>query len=89
MVGLLLDINRPGELARAPKQLPVYIFSGSEDPVSERTRGLKKFVQALKSAGVGDVTHRFYEGGRHEMLNETNRAEVHRDLVAWLDAKTA
>jgi alpha-beta hydrolase superfamily lysophospholipase len=30
------------------------------------------------------VTHRFYPDGRHEMLNETNRDEVTRDLLAWL-----
>ncbi len=31
------------------------------------------------------VTLRLYEGGRHEMLNEVNRARVHADLLAWLD----
>jgi alpha-beta hydrolase superfamily lysophospholipase len=33
------------------------------------------------------VTHAFYPGARHETLNETNRAEVTRDLLAWLDAR--
>jgi len=32
------------------------------------------------------VTLRVYPGGRHEMLNETNRAEVVADLLAWLQA---
>jgi alpha-beta hydrolase superfamily lysophospholipase len=30
------------------------------------------------------VTERYYEGGRHEMLNETNRDEVMRDLLVWM-----
>jgi alpha-beta hydrolase superfamily lysophospholipase len=30
-----------------------------------------------------------YEGARHEVYNETNRAEVIGDLVAWLDRVTA
>ena len=30
------------------------------------------------------VTHRFYEGARHELLNETNRDEVTRDVIAWV-----
>jgi alpha-beta hydrolase superfamily lysophospholipase len=29
---------------------------------------------------------RLYPGGRHEMLNETNRDEVMRDVIAFLDA---
>jgi alpha-beta hydrolase superfamily lysophospholipase len=38
---------------------------------------------------VQSVTLRLYSHGRHEMLNETNRDEVHADLVAWLDALLA
>jgi alpha-beta hydrolase superfamily lysophospholipase len=30
------------------------------------------------------VTERYYQGGRHEMLNESNREEVMRDLLAWI-----
>jgi alpha-beta hydrolase superfamily lysophospholipase len=26
----------------------------------------------------------YYSGGRHEMLNETNRDEVTKDIVTWL-----
>ena len=39
---------------------------------------------AYRDAGL-DVTARYYAGARHEVLNETNRDEVHRDLVDWLD----
>jgi alpha-beta hydrolase superfamily lysophospholipase len=28
---------------------------------------------------------RLYPEGRHELINETNRDEVTRDLIAWLD----
>jgi alpha-beta hydrolase superfamily lysophospholipase len=29
---------------------------------------------------------KFYPGGRHEMLNETNRDEVTADVIGWFDA---
>jgi alpha-beta hydrolase superfamily lysophospholipase len=32
------------------------------------------------------VTYKFYPQGRHELLNETNRDEVQKDLLDWLDA---
>ena len=39
----------------------------------------------LKAAGFTKLTTRIYPGARHETLNETNRDEVTRDLIAWLD----
>jgi alpha-beta hydrolase superfamily lysophospholipase len=82
-------ISRPEAQARIPRALPIYVFCGSEDPVGERTRSVQQLLGAYGRAGVHDVTHQFYSGGRHEMLNETNRDEVTRDLVAWLDARLA
>jgi alpha-beta hydrolase superfamily lysophospholipase len=36
-------------------------------------------------SGLSDVTAIVYPGARHEVYNETNRAEVFADLTAWLD----
>jgi alpha-beta hydrolase superfamily lysophospholipase len=78
-------IHKPENIARIPKDLPVYLFSGAADPVGDRTRGVRQVAEAYRQAGIRDVTVRFYEGGRHEMLNEINRREVFDDTVAWLD----
>jgi alpha-beta hydrolase superfamily lysophospholipase len=45
-------------------------------------------VDACKAAGL-DVTLKAYSGGWREMLNETSRAEVVSDLLAWLDRAVA
>lgn len=79
-------IARPERQAQIPKDLPIYVFSGGEDPVSEKTKSLSQLLAAYRLAGVRDVAHRFYPGARHETLNETNRDDVTRDLLAWLDA---
>lgn len=81
----LAEIARPSGLARVPKDLPIYVFSGDRDPVGENGRSVTRLVEAYRKAGLRRVTQRLYPGGRHEMLNETNRDEVTRDLVAWLD----
>ncbi len=78
-------IARPSHLARIPKSLPIYVIAGECDPVSARTRGLERLLAAYRRAGLARVTHRFYPGARHELFNETNRDEVTRDLIAWLD----
>lgn len=83
----LAEVARPERQARIPKDLPVYVFAGGDDPVSQKTRELVQLFSAYKAAGLTDVTSRFYPGARHETLNETNRDEVTRDLLAWLDAR--
>ncbi len=77
--------EKADNLARIPKDLPVYVLAGSDDPVSARTAGLQRLMAAYETAGLRRVEHRFYPGGRHEIFNETNRDEVTADLVAWLD----
>ena len=72
-------------IAGIPKDLPVYIFSGTEDPIGNWGQGPPKLAEAYKRAGLEDVTLKMYPEGRHEMLNETNRDEVTRDLIEWLD----
>ncbi|HSN98972.1 MAG TPA: alpha/beta hydrolase [Candidatus Nanopelagicales bacterium] len=86
LLDAMAEISKPEMHARIPKDLPVYIFAGSEDPVGERSKSVLQLASALRAAGLRRVEHRIYPGGRHEMLNETNRDEVVRDLLAWLTA---
>ncbi|HZZ34572.1 MAG TPA: alpha/beta hydrolase [Caulobacteraceae bacterium] len=71
-------------LAGVKRGLPVYVVVGDEDPVNVKLARITPLVEGYKAAGL-DVTLKVYPGGRHEMLNETNRAEVVADLKAWLD----
>jgi alpha-beta hydrolase superfamily lysophospholipase len=74
----------PETLAKVRKGLPVYVFVGDADPINEGLKRLTPLIDAYKAAGL-DVTLKVYPGGRHEMLNETNRAQVVADLRTWLD----
>ncbi|WP_437611535.1 alpha/beta hydrolase [Sorangium sp. So ce834] len=87
LLDAMVEIARPERQARIPKDLPVYVFSGSRDPVGGPLRGVTQMIEAYRAAGLRRVTQRIYPGGRHEMLNEINREEVVRDLLAWLDAE--
>ena len=71
-------------MAKIKPGLPVYIFVGDADPINDGLKRLTPLVDAYQAAGLA-VTLKVYPGGRHEMLNETNRAEVVADLRAWLD----
>jgi len=77
-------INNMKNIKRIPKDLPIYLFSGEKDPVGNKTKGVKQVFKSYQKAGIRDVTLKFYEDGRHEMLNETNRKEVFKDVITWL-----
>ena len=86
ILGALPDLTRPSRLARIPPKLPSYVSSGTRDPVGSN---IEAPLEAYRAAGLEDVRHEFYPLGRHESLNEINRDEVTRDLIAWLDAVVA
>ena len=69
-------------LAPIRKDMPIYVFSGERDPVGVNIQGL---IGDLEAGGFTRLTTRIYPGARHETLNELNRDEVTRDLIAWLD----
>jgi alpha-beta hydrolase superfamily lysophospholipase len=78
------NLHKAAIVNRTPRNLPVYIFSGSNDPVGNFSGGVSEVYKEYQKAGVQNLTLKIYSGGRHEMLNEINRDEVYRDIFAWL-----
>ena len=85
MMGGLKFIADPRNLAKMDKCTPVLFFAGDQDPVGASGKGVQKAYQSFLDAGCTDVSIRLYPGGRHEILNETNRAEVYDDVLAWIE----
>lgn len=84
MIGAMMRTVDPSALAQIRKNLPVYVFSGSRDPVGGPDLAfLKVFVQRYRDNGL-NVSTDYYPDGRHEMLNETNRGEVVENLKRWI-----
>jgi len=82
------ETTKPARQACIPKQLPIYVIAGTRDPVGVNTKGVEQLLRAYYAAGLLRVTYRFYPEARHELFNETNRDEVTRELLAWLDEAT-
>jgi alpha-beta hydrolase superfamily lysophospholipase len=72
-------------LLKIPQNLPIYIFSGSHDPVHGGQADLDRLVDSYRKCGLAQITYKLYPGGRHEMFNETNKDEVLSELVLWLE----
>jgi alpha-beta hydrolase superfamily lysophospholipase len=80
----MVNLFNPENEARIPKDLPVLIISGEMDPVGANDGVMALVNRYQDELGLDDVSYRLYPGARHEILNETNRDEVHADIVAWL-----
>lgn len=83
MVEKVATVMEPDAIARVPKHLPVLLITGEKDPVSGGGVQVRVLEQRLRDAGL-DVTAHYYPDARHELLNETNRDEVHADVTGWL-----
>jgi alpha-beta hydrolase superfamily lysophospholipase len=74
----------PVALRKIRCDLPIYLFSGSGDPVGQRLRGLHTLIGRYRDARLRDIASDFYPGGRHEMLNEINRRQLQTRLLGWI-----
>ena len=74
----------PDALGRIRRDLPIYLFSGSDDPVGQQRRGLHSLICRYRDAGMRDLSVDIYPGGRHDMLNEINRRDVQTRLLGWI-----
>ena len=53
--------------------------------MNRNMEGLHELERLWAEAGVRQIDTLYYEGGRHEMLNETNREQVTADIIGWMD----
>ena len=67
-------------IAKIPKDLPVFILSGAEDPVGEMGRGVQMMYELYKACGIKNVKLDIRPGDRHELHNEEDRYQVFEEI---------
>jgi alpha-beta hydrolase superfamily lysophospholipase len=88
LISFLYRIHRPEYMERIRRDLPVYVFSGSADPVGDMGASPTALVEAYRSLKIQDLEFVLYPEARHETLNESNREDVIGDLIVWLKKHT-
>lgn len=81
---LISRVQQKENLEKIPKELPVLVVSGTDDPVGEYGKGVRRAYDSLINLGMQKVTLKLFEGGRHELLNETDRENVMQQLWQWM-----
>lgn len=85
LVRLLTEVSKTEWAYSLPKNLPVMLMSGEEDPIGDYGKGVKKVYNRLKKAGMENLSIRLYVDARHELINELNRQEVYEDILLWTE----
>ncbi|MCR5655506.1 MAG: lysophospholipase [Lachnospiraceae bacterium] len=76
---------RKKNVERIPKDLPLYLMSGTDDPVGGLGTGVTKVYDMMIEAGIKNVKMKLYEGDRHEILHDFHKEEVCREISEWME----
>ena len=83
-MGVELRDAGPYVLDRAKSlKLPCLVMHGDGDQIAS-VDGSRLFIEQIESE---DKTLNIYDGAYHELLNEINREEVYKDVLAWLEKR--
>ena len=69
-----------------PKELPILIASGAEDPVGDYGKAVERLYRKYQKY-LDDVELRLYEECRHELHSEINAQEIFGDIYGWLSQR--
>lgn len=69
-----------------PADKKIFLIAGSKDPVGNNSKDVLKLFKFLKKKNK-NVDMKIYEDARHELLNETNKDEVFKDVLNFFNAK--
>ena len=65
--------------------LSFLVIAGADDPVIRSRKKFEALTGFLRSLGYGNIESKLYAHMRHEILNETGKHLVYRDVVRFLD----
>lgn len=81
---VLTYIQKQENYNKIPKNLPVYMIAGEDDPVGNYGEGVKHIYQQYKDSGIKDISIKLYPNDRHEILNELDKETVYADVADWI-----
>ncbi len=82
-------VSNANAFSATPKDLPMYLIAGTEDPVGAYGKGVRTVYEKLRETGHTNLDIKLYEGDRHEIHNEDDRFTVYADIIAWCDSVIA
>ena len=85
MTGALSKIHKKSQMKKIDKDLPIYFLYGADDPVGDYGKTVKALAECYKALGIKNLTLKEYPGDRHEILNESDKEKVEKDILELLE----
>lgn len=82
---MLREVNDDEWAGKVPTDLPMLVISGEDDPVGGFGAGVRDIAARLTASGHKDMTLKLIPGGRHEILNEIDRADTYKYILDWIE----
>lgn len=82
---LIKSVNSSKWAKSLPHNLPMLLISGSDDPVGNYGKGVRKIYEMMLKAGCMNVDIKLLHGARHEILNDVKREKVYSILFNWFE----
>lgn len=86
---LLNNMTETKRYRNINKNLPILALRGEKDPCTGFEKGSRASIHTLKTAGFNNIKQIKYPNMRHEILNETGKEKVFRDIVKFLELSPA
>jgi len=93
-IGFILDltdglnyINTQEAINQTPENLPIYLISGAQDPVSDGGKGVVEVHKKFEERGIKNLEMKLYKDCRHEILNELNKEDIYKEILEWFEEK--
>ena len=77
-------IQKQSNWEKTPKQLPILMIAGEEDPVGSYGKDVKKVYKKYQQLGCNHIELKLYQDDRHELVNELDREVVYADISQWI-----
>ncbi len=85
MAELLKRVQDTDKMEDIPKDLPILVTAGKEDPVGNYGEGPEKLYNIYKNdLQIKNVELKLYDGFRHELQQEIGREQIFNEQYDWL-----
>ena len=85
ILNLMDEAVSRANLKQIRNDLPILLIGGSNDPVCDYGEDITDLFDIFQHYKFTEVDCTIYEEARHDLLHETNSAEIIKDILEWLN----
>ena len=84
-LSLISDVNSDATINKIPEYLSLYIAKGKHDKIDH---GMDQLIEKYKKQNIRDFTYHEFENCGHSLVFDSNKREVYKDVLKWLNERT-